>query len=91
MVLYYIISQTIHIKINKYPIRLRFIESQSFVSRNTLRQFGIDFGDIDNSIRGIFSYEVINDKNYNEALSKNESFEYDSIYSYLNQKNPLTK
>ena len=42
-------------------------------------------------IKGVFPYEAINDKNYNEVLSKSEPFSYDDFYSYLNQKNPLTK
>ena len=79
------------LKSSKYPIRLRFIDAQAFVAGGTLKQFGIDFGGISNSSKGVFPYEAINSENYNEVLSKSEPFEYKDFYSYLNQKNPLTK
>lgn len=79
------------LKSSKYDVKLRFIDAQSFVAGGTLKQFGIDFGGIDNSVKGVFPYEAINDENYNDVLSKSEPFSYDDFYSYLNQRNPLTK
>ena len=74
-----------------FKTRLRFIDAQNFVAGGSLKQFGIDFGGEDNSIKGIFPYEAINTSNYNEVLSRTEPFEYNDFYSYLNQKYLLTK
>ena len=76
---------------SKYHTSLRFIDAQAFVAGGTLKQFGADFGGQENSVKGIFPYEVINNENYNEVLSKTEPFAYEDFYSYLNQNNPLSK
>ena len=82
---------------SKYPTKLRFIDAQSFVAGGTLKQFGRNFstfGDSTsetNSEKGVFPYEVINSENYNDVLSKSEPFKYEDFYSYLNQRNPLSK
>lgn len=92
---------------SKYPTKLRFIDAQAFVAGGTLKQFGRDFGTFGcmvdpskacsdstsetNSEKGVFPYEVINSENYNDVLSKSEPFKYEDFYSYLNQRNPLSK
>ena len=79
---------------SKYPTKLRFIDAQSFVAGGTLKQFGEDFGNTTsekNSSKGVFPYEAINSENYNDVLSKSEPFKYEDFYSYLNQRNPLSK
>ena len=39
-----------------FKTRLRFIDAQNFVAGGSLKQFGVDFGGEDNSIKGIFPY-----------------------------------
>ena len=67
-------------------VSLRFIDAQAFVAGGTLKQFGIDFGGINNSAKGVFPYEVINTDNFNEALMKSEPFAYEDFYSQLHQR-----
>lgn len=65
---------------------LRFIDAQSFVAGGTLKQFGKDFGGVDNSNKGVFPYEAINDENFNEILSQTQPFEHKDFYSSLQQR-----
>ena len=82
-------TKQIIIKNNK-GIGLRFIDAMAFVSGGTLKQFGKDFGGIDNSNKGVFPYEAINTDNYDEVLSKSEPFEHKDFFSSLCQNNLLT-
>ena len=72
-------------------VLLRFIDAQSFIAGGTLKQFGKDFGGIDNSAKGIFPYEAINTENFNEVLSKYDPFEYNDFYSSLTQKHLINE
>ena len=67
-------------------VSLRFIDAQAFVAGGTLKQFGMDFGGIDNSAKGEFPYEAINTDNFNEVLMKSEPFAYEDFYSQLHQQ-----
>ena len=71
--------------------KLRFIDAQSFVAGGTLKQFGKDFGGIDNSNKGVFPYEAITTDNFNEVLSVSEPFPYDAFYSSLSGKHLITE
>ena len=76
---------------NKTNTQLRFIDAQAFVAGGTLKQFGKDFGGIDNSNKGVFPYEAINSDNFNEVLSKSEPFKHEDFYSSLTQKNLISR
>ena len=45
---------------------------------------------MNNSFKGVFSYKVINIKNYDEVLSSTAPFMYEAFYSSLTKSNLLT-
>ena len=51
-------------------VQLRFLDAQAFVAGGTLKQFGKDFGGVDNDAKGTFPYEAINTENYLEVLNR---------------------
>ena len=75
---------------DKGMIGLRFIDAQAFISGGTLKQFGVDFGGAENSVKGTFPYEAVNSENFDDVLSMSEPFKHKDFHSYLNQKNALS-